>query len=66
VEASGGGIVFDTDGELDAAIGLLLHDPVRRARLGAAGRSAYQRQWSPDAHIARYMAIIDQAKAARQ
>ena len=62
VEASGGGIVFDTDEQLGAAIARLLNDAVDRARLGAAGCSAYRRQWSPDAHIARYLAIIDEVR----
>jgi glycosyltransferase involved in cell wall biosynthesis len=58
VEDSGGGFVYDTEQELVAAMDRLLEDPSYRRDLGQRGYQAYQRGWTADVHIRRYLALI--------
>jgi glycosyltransferase involved in cell wall biosynthesis len=48
---------------LGAAIGALLDDPVRRAAMGAAGRSRALAEFAPEAHMTRLEALL--AEGAR-
>ena len=68
IEESGGGFTFDTEDELVAAMDRLLEDPSYRDQLGTAGYQAYRQQWTADAHMERYFALIDSitSRAARQ
>jgi glycosyltransferase involved in cell wall biosynthesis len=62
VHDSGGGLLYTREDELDAAL-----DRVADARneLGARARRAYEETWSPDAHFARYFALIEALSEAR-
>jgi glycosyltransferase involved in cell wall biosynthesis len=58
VEASGGGLVYDDDAQLEAALRRLAADPSLRARLGARAFASGQELWSEEAHIERYLGLI--------
>ncbi len=64
VRESGGGLLYDDDRELRRHIVELLHDPARRRALGRAGFEAWQTHWTADAHVARYLEIVQAARAA--
>lgn len=66
IEESGGGLTYRTDKELLASMNGLLEDPARRQSLGRSGYEAYQKNWTVEAHMSRYFALIrDIAAKAR-
>ncbi len=66
VADSGGGLVYDDDQQLGEALATLLGDPGLRAELGRRGRAAFEAEWSPAVHLARYLGIIDDLRAGRR
>jgi glycosyltransferase involved in cell wall biosynthesis len=62
---SGGGMTYGSDDELAAGLRRLLNEPALRNDLGKSGFDAYHRQWTPDAHLTRYFALIDEVQADR-
>jgi glycosyltransferase involved in cell wall biosynthesis len=54
----GGGLVYDTDEELAAAMERLLADRAYRDELGRQGRAAYGAVWTAGAHVESYLALI--------
>jgi glycosyltransferase involved in cell wall biosynthesis len=66
IEESGGGFVYETQAELLTAMDRLLVDPDLRATLGGRGYEAVQQRWSADAHIARYLELIEEVATARR
>ncbi|MDX1529898.1 MAG: glycosyltransferase family 4 protein [Rhodothermales bacterium] len=62
---SGGGLVYEDDAELVAALDAVLDEPARRERMGRLGREAVRREWSADAHLERYFQIIDAHRRRR-
>ena len=60
VQSSGAGFVYDTDEDLIGAMGRLLENPSYRNRLGLLGYEAYQRNYTPDAHLKKYFELIHQ------
>jgi glycosyltransferase involved in cell wall biosynthesis len=66
IEDSGGGLIYDTDAELIAAMDLLLTDIAQRRALGLSGYQAYLRNWTTEAHMQRYFALIQEITAARK
>jgi glycosyltransferase involved in cell wall biosynthesis len=58
VQESGGGFTYDTEEELVAAMDHILVDPSRRGELGQRGYRSYQRQWTTQAHLQSYFALI--------
>ena len=65
VEAAGGGDLFGTEAELEAALHRYLDDPARRTRLGEAGRAAFQARWSESAVVPRFLDVVREAIARR-
>ena len=65
IQDSGGGLMYDTDQELLTAMDQLLNDSCYRDRLGAAGHKALEQNWSADAHLKSYFALIDEIAASR-
>jgi glycosyltransferase involved in cell wall biosynthesis len=65
VQASAGGFVYNTDEELAAAMDRLLADLSFRDELGNRGHQAYQRNWTPDVYMDRYLALIGELGATR-
>jgi glycosyltransferase involved in cell wall biosynthesis len=66
IEQSHGGLVYDTDEELVAAMDRLRQDRSRRDELGECGYRACQQQWTAEAHLRRYLALIEEIAAARR
>ena len=60
IEESGGGITYETEEQLAAAIQRLLEEPALRKDFGNRGHAAYRCKWSEEAHLTRYFEIIDQ------
>ncbi len=58
IAQSGGGIAYDTEDELVAAMETLVADPERRRTLGERGYEAYKKNWTVEAHMKRYFEII--------
>ena len=65
VDDSGGGFVFSTEAELIAAMDKLLDEPVLREEMGVRGHRALQEKWSADAHIPRYLGLIQDIASHR-
>lgn len=58
ITESGGGLIYDDDDQLEAALARLLDDPGLRAELGRRARRAYEAQWSAEVHVRRYLEIV--------
>ena len=58
VSQSGGGLAFESLGECRDALESLRTDGERRRALGASGRAYYERHWSADAHLPRYLELV--------
>ena len=65
VDQSGGGFVYDTEAELPGLLDQLLDDPERRRELGRKGYEAYQREWTAEVHVKRYLALIAELAAKK-
>jgi glycosyltransferase involved in cell wall biosynthesis len=65
VQQSGAGFVYRTDEELVAAMDRLLADSSCRDRLGMNGYQAYREQWTAEAHLKRYFAVIEKIKVTK-
>jgi glycosyltransferase involved in cell wall biosynthesis len=59
VEQSAGGLLYGTDEELWQAMDQLLRDGSLRRELGQRGYEAYRRNWTVEAHLKRYLELID-------
>ncbi len=55
---SGGGIAYETDEGLAAAMEQLLANPTLRRDLGTIGYNAYQLKWTTEAYLQAYLSII--------
>jgi glycosyltransferase involved in cell wall biosynthesis len=64
VEESGGGLLYETDIELVAAIARLAAGTGERQLMGARGRVAFERRWSRTAHLRQYYALLDETARA--
>lgn len=62
---SGGGLLFDDDASLDAALRRLLADPAERDRMGARGREALRTRWSEVTAVNEYLALVQQTAMHR-
>jgi glycosyltransferase involved in cell wall biosynthesis len=65
IEESKCGFVYDTEEELVTAMDYLLSEPSYRCALGLNGYKAYQREWTPEAYLKRYFALIREIAAIR-
>jgi glycosyltransferase involved in cell wall biosynthesis len=65
IEQTGGGLAYSTEQELLAAMDRLLTDPSRRRELGLRGYHTYRQNWTAEAHLERYFALIDEIAATR-
>jgi glycosyltransferase involved in cell wall biosynthesis len=66
VTRAGGGLIFETDAELRAAMRRLQQDRVYRDQLAASGRHAVDTLWSEHAVIPAYLDIVRRAAQRRQ
>jgi len=65
VEESAGGILYDTNDELNEAMNKLLADRALRDELGERGYRACIERWSRPAHLRRYYRIIEEVASTR-
>jgi glycosyltransferase involved in cell wall biosynthesis len=63
--ASGGGLTFDNETELVAAMERLRTEPGLRDELGARGHDALVERWSEEPHVERYFELIDEVRGLR-
>jgi glycosyltransferase involved in cell wall biosynthesis len=61
-----GGLVFETQDDLVAAIDRLTHDDDLRDSLGAQGLHARQTRWSEAEHLDRYFQLINEQRYVRR
>jgi glycosyltransferase involved in cell wall biosynthesis len=61
LEHAGGGELFTTPAELEAALHRLLDEPGRRERFARAGHAAFQSTWSERAVIPRFLDVVRRA-----
>jgi glycosyltransferase involved in cell wall biosynthesis len=66
LEESGAGFLYDNNEELIAAMDQLLANPSYRDELGELGYRSYQREWTAEVHLKRYLALIEQIAAGRE
>ena len=64
VEESGGGLTFDTLDDCAGAMNRLQNDAELRRELGDRGRATAHEKWTPEAHLARYLEIIEELMPA--
>jgi glycosyltransferase involved in cell wall biosynthesis len=65
VDRSGGGMLFDTVAELQAAMHALQSNPAHRDQMGLAGFEACRAFWSESAVLPQYLGIVERAIEAR-
>lgn len=65
LEGTGGGLVYQDDASLRAAMDELLDNPARRHQLGENGYAAYCQTFTAEAHLKRYFEIIEEMLAGR-
>jgi glycosyltransferase involved in cell wall biosynthesis len=63
--ARGGGLVFDTPAELDAALRAVVSDPGLRDRLAGEAERAFREHWSEEAVVPQFVASVDRARRKR-
>jgi Glycosyltransferase len=63
VRESGGGLLYDDDAQLGQHVSSLLADSALQKKLGDAGLDAWQTKWTADAHIARYLEIVQAVRS---
>ena len=66
VDDSGGGFTYRNQDELVAAIIKLAENALLRNELGKKGYAAYLRYWNEDAHLERYMKVIEGVKREKK
>ncbi|TMG84314.1 MAG: glycosyltransferase family 4 protein [Betaproteobacteria bacterium] len=66
VRAHGGGLMYRDADELGLAIDRLRGDASLRQRLAAAGRAAFEREFSENVHLERYLALIRELLAKKR
>jgi len=62
VEESKGGILYDTEDQLVAAITRLREDPALREELGENGYATYLQKFTTDVHVEQYLDLINRLK----
>lgn len=65
VEQSGGGFIYRSNVELKAAMERLAENHSLRNEMGEKGYNAYLKYWNEDAHLERYMNLIEEIKRNR-
>lgn len=66
VEQTGAGMVYSSDAELLAAMDRLLANRPIRDEMGLRGHEAYRRNWTAEAYLQRYFALIEEIGAGRR
>jgi glycosyltransferase involved in cell wall biosynthesis len=66
VEDSSGGLVYQTDEELINAVRLLAGNENLRRKLGERGYEAFIKYWNEEAHLTKYLDLIEELQTARE
>lgn len=66
VEDSGGGFIYNNDDELVAAMKKLAADTDLRNELGEKGFQAYHQYWDENAHLEKYLGLIDSIREEKR
>ncbi len=66
VEDSGGGFVYNNENELIAAMQKLAGDKDLRNQLGEKGYQAYRKYWDENAHLNKYLGLIETIKKEKK
>jgi glycosyltransferase involved in cell wall biosynthesis len=65
VEDSGGGFIYENKNELIAAMDKIAKNPSLRKKLGENGYDAYLKYWNEEAHLERYLGVIETLRSKR-
>ena len=65
IRQSGGGITYETEPDLIAALDRLLADRALRDELGLRGYRTYSTEWNTETHLRRYFSIIGEFAAPK-
>jgi glycosyltransferase involved in cell wall biosynthesis len=66
IEDSSGGCVYSTEDQLRSAMDALAKNQALRTTLGVNGYQAYLKYWSENAHIEKYLGLIEQLQRNRK
>ncbi len=66
VEDSDGGFIYQTPDQLVTAMDKIASDPDLRNRLGENGYQAYRKYWNEEAHVDKYLRLIQTIKDRRE
>lgn len=66
IKESGGGLVYETDEDLTAAMDSLLENRSYRDELGLLGHQAYTERWTAEAHVKQYLELISNISDSRR
>lgn len=66
IEESGGGVSYNNDDELIAAMERLVANAALRHEWGERGYQAYLRNWTAEVHLDRYLALVQKFRAVKQ
>lgn len=58
-QESGGGIIYDSEDNLRAALDELVSNPSLGVEMGERGYLHYQKQWTPEVYLDRYFRLIE-------
>ena len=64
VAESGGGLTYSTPAELRDAVRRLATEPELREELGRRGRAAFLARWTEEAHVSRYLSLLESVSRA--
>ena len=65
INESGGGLVYQDDAELVAALDRMAGDAAFRARCGEAGHRYFLEHFTSDAHFRKYFGLIEEVAARK-
>ena len=66
VEATGGGLIYQTSEELRAALSRLVHEPGLRDKLAGQAREGFLRLYTLQRHVDNYLALVDEIRTSRK
>jgi glycosyltransferase involved in cell wall biosynthesis len=65
IEATGGGLLYQTSEELRAALSRVAHEPRLRETLAGRARNGFLRLYTPERHVKNYLALVESIQHAK-
>ena len=65
IHTSGGGMIYQSEEELRSALAIF-QNRTQREKFGAQGFKAYQREYTSEVHLARYLDVIENLRHAQE